>query len=100
MIHYYANFITAIIWGGAHLPFIMSFVLGAAALSKLVVAHDCPNADLHDLTEHWMERSDEEVPYGLRWFYCGGLGLALFFMGMSFLSLPSFVTSPLPQTQT
>lgn len=62
----------------------MSFVLGAAALSKLVLATDCPDADAHDLLELSEEKSEHEIPDGLRWFYCAGLGLALFCMGMLF----------------
>ena len=69
------------LWGAAHLPFIMSFVLGAAALSKLVLATDCSDTKLEDLTETYMARSDQEIPVGLRWFYCGGLGIALACMG-------------------
>jgi hypothetical protein len=60
----------------------MSFVLGGAALSKLVVAHDCHDTSLENLTEAYMEKSEAEVPIGLRWFYCAGFGLALFCMGM------------------
>jgi len=60
----------------------MSFVLGAAALSKLVVAVDCADTKLEDLTPTYMSRSDLEIPDGLRWFYCAGLGLALFSMGI------------------
>ncbi|KAH6670073.1 bacterial low temperature requirement A protein-domain-containing protein [Halenospora varia] len=76
------NVSSALIWGAVHLPFIMSYVLGAAALSKLVVAHDCPNADEHDLTEFYAHKSEGEIPMGLRWFYCAGLGIALFCMGI------------------
>lgn len=65
----------------------MSYVLGAAALSKLVIAHDCPNADAHHLTELWESRSLGEVHAGIRWFYCAGLGLALACMGESCKSL-------------
>lgn len=36
--------LTAMVWGTAHLPFVMSFVLGASALSKLVLATDCRDA--------------------------------------------------------
>lgn len=59
----------------------MSFVLGAAALSKLVLATDCPDADLEDLLELSIEKSEHEIPDGLRWFFCAGLGLALLCMG-------------------
>ena len=72
----------AIIWGGVHLPFIMSYVLGAAALSKLVLASDCSDADMHDLTPFYEEKSEDHLPAGLRWLYCVGLGLALLFMGV------------------
>ncbi|KAH8657000.1 bacterial low temperature requirement A protein-domain-containing protein [Tricladium varicosporioides] len=76
------NVNSALIWGAVHLPFIMSYVLGAAALSKLVVAHDCPDADEHNLTEFYAHKSEGEIPMGLRWFYCAGLGIALFCMGI------------------
>jgi hypothetical protein len=70
------------LWGAIHLPFVMSFVLGAAALSKLVLATDCPDADENDLLELSAEKSVHHIPDGLRWYYCVGLGLALFCMGM------------------
>lgn len=69
------------IWGYIHLPFIMSYVLGAAALSKLVLTTDCADTNLEDLLEISMEKSEHHIPDGLRWFYCVGLGLALFCMG-------------------
>lgn len=65
----------------------MAFVLGAAALSKIVLATDCPNALLESLTEFYVEKSEHEIPIGLRWFYCAGLGIALFCMGMIPLSI-------------
>jgi hypothetical protein len=68
-------------WGAVHTPFIMSFVLAAAALSKLVLATDCRDAKVEDLTETYMLRADPEIPIGLRWFYCAGLGIALGCMG-------------------
>jgi hypothetical protein len=70
------------LWSSVHLPFIMSYVLGAAALSKLVVAHDCANADPHDLTHFYEEKSEDHIPIGLRWFYCGGFAVALAGMGV------------------
>jgi hypothetical protein len=70
-------------WGTAHVPFIMSFVLAAAALSKLVLATDCSDTKLDDLTEAYMLKSEPEIPIGLRWFYCAGLGIALACMGKS-----------------
>lgn len=76
---------SAMIWTTVHLPFIMSFTLAAAALSKLVVATDCSNADAEDLTEFYQHKSENHIPTGLRWFYCAGLGIAL--LGMGIISL-------------
>jgi hypothetical protein len=70
-------------WSAVHIPFIMSFVLAAAALSKLVLATDCSDTKLEDLTETYMLKSEPEIPIGLRWFYCTGLGIALACMGKS-----------------
>jgi hypothetical protein len=55
----------------------MALGLAGAALSRLVVAHDCSNAhiyDLSDLITDYEERSVGKIPDGLRWFYCAGLG--------------------------
>ncbi len=71
-------------WAAFHLPFIMSFVLAAGALSRLVLATDCPGTNVEDLSEAYMLRSASEVPIGLRWFYCAGLGIALACMGNKF----------------
>lgn len=71
----------------AHLPFLLGYSLSAAALSRLVVAHDCQNANYEDLTEMYSAKSEEEISDGLRWFYCGGLGVALISMGMLNLDL-------------
>ncbi|KAF2097442.1 hypothetical protein NA57DRAFT_58029 [Rhizodiscina lignyota] len=76
---------SAMIWGSSHLPFTMAFVLAGAALSKLVLAHDNPNADPHDLFGSYEERSLPEISNGLRWYYCAGLAIAL--ACMSFISL-------------
>jgi hypothetical protein len=59
----------------------MSFVLGAAALSKLVLTTDCSDTNLEELLELSAAKSEHEIPIGLRWFYCAGLGLALLCMG-------------------
>ncbi|KAI9759129.1 MAG: hypothetical protein M4579_002576 [Chaenotheca gracillima] len=75
------HFFSATIWLSIHLPFIMSFVLAAGALSRLVLAHDCPDANLEDLAETSAIKSEEEVSMGLRWFYCGGISIALASMG-------------------
>ena len=55
----------------------MGYVLAASTLSRLVLAHDCVDADPHDLGEHYEQNSEPELSQGLRWFYCGGLGIAL-----------------------
>lgn len=55
----------------------MSYIISSAALSKLVVAEDCPNASAATLTSLYEEKSEAEVPLGLRLFYCLGLGFAL-----------------------
>lgn len=55
----------------------MGYVLASASLSKLVLAHDCGDSDTKSLGEHYIERSEEEIPVGLRWFYCAGLSVAL-----------------------
>ncbi|KAH7370721.1 bacterial low temperature requirement A protein-domain-containing protein [Rhexocercosporidium sp. MPI-PUGE-AT-0058] len=80
------NVASAMLWSSIHLPFIMSFVLAAGSLSKLVVATDCHDAELEDLTEFYQHKSEHEIPIGLRWFYCAGLGIALFCMGLISLS--------------
>jgi len=68
---------SALIWLTAHLPFIMGFALSGSALSKVVLAHDTKNADPHDLWEIYEGRSEEHISDGLRWFYCGGLAIAI-----------------------
>lgn len=77
---------TAILWQYIHIPFVMGYILAAAALSKLVVATDCVNAPLADLTAFYQHRSAPEVPLGLRLYYCAGLGVALLGMGAISLS--------------
>lgn len=63
-----------------HLPLIMSFVLSGGALARLVVADDCHDTDIEDLTDDFQARSAAVIKPGIRWFYCGGLGLSLIFM--------------------
>lgn len=75
------NVMSAMGWSSVHLPFVMSYVLAAGALSKLVVATDVPHLDSHDLTHFYEAKSEDHIPDGLRWFYCVGLGLALACMG-------------------
>lgn len=64
----------------------MGYVIAGASLSKLVLAHDCSDTDVETLGEVYLERSEPEVPIGLRWFYCGGLGVALLCMSKSPIS--------------
>lgn len=71
---------SSMIWIIIHLPFIMSYVLAGASLSRLVLAHDCMDADPETLTEAYMGRSEAEIEPFLRWFYSAGLGIALFCM--------------------
>lgn len=80
---------SAFAWTTAHLPFIMTFVLGGAGLSRLVIAPDSPNSHVDWLTETYRERSEhvrDHLPIGIRWFYCGGFGLALMFMAIISIS--------------
>ena len=63
----------------------MGYVLAGAALSRLVLATDCQDANIEDLTEAYLSKSKTEVPVGLRWFYCCGLGIAL--ISMSAISM-------------
>ena len=62
----------------------MAYVLAGAALSRLVLATDCRNANIDDLADTYVSRSESEVSSGLRWFYCAGLGVALLCMSMPF----------------
>ncbi|KAI9716559.1 MAG: hypothetical protein M1812_005290 [Candelaria pacifica] len=71
------HMISSFVWMSIHLPFIMGYVLAAAALAHLVIAHDCSNTDTHSLSEAYAGRSEGEISMGLRWFYCAGLGIAL-----------------------
>lgn len=68
----------------------MAYVLAGASLSRLVLATDCSDANAEDLTEVYMAIARPEVPVGLRWFYCAGLGIALLCMGMLTLLLSLF----------
>ena len=79
------HFMSSILWITAHLPFIMAYVLAGASLSRLVIATDCRDANPEDLTEAYALKSESEIPTGLRWFYCCGLGIAL--LSMSIISM-------------
>jgi hypothetical protein len=78
--------LSAFAWSMAHLPFIMAFVLAGGALARLVVAHDCPDTESERLTETYQDRSEAEIPTGIRWFYSAGLGTALLMMAVISLS--------------
>lgn len=73
---------SAFLWQNAHLTFIMGYILASAALSKLVVAADCPDAAAETLTEFYQHRSEDHVSMGLRFYYCTGLAVALLSMGL------------------
>jgi low temperature requirement protein LtrA len=79
------NVFSSLCWVTAHLPFLLGYSLAGASLSRLVVAHDSVHANVEDLTEVFMAKSVEHIEIGLRWFYCGGLGVALTSMGLSCL---------------
>lgn len=76
---------SSLVWGHAHLVFVMGIALGGGALSVLVVAVDTVGADFHDLEHVYAQRAElhgEHVEQGLRWYLCGGFGLALMGMGL------------------
>lgn len=77
---------SALLWNMAHLPFIMSFVLGGGALARLVVATDTPQSRLNHLTATYQARSEAEISAGIRWFYCAGFAIALAGMGLISIS--------------
>lgn len=64
----------------------MGYVLASASLSRLVLATDCRDANIEDLTEAYGAKSTPELNQGLRWYYCGGLSVALFSMSLISLS--------------
>ncbi|KAF4970931.1 hypothetical protein FSARC_2127 [Fusarium sarcochroum] len=76
------SMISSSVWHYAHLPFIMGYILASAGLSKLVLVADTPDANPEHLTDHYIERADGEIANGIRYFYCHGLAIALFFMGV------------------
>jgi len=77
---------SASLWVTAHIPFIMGYVLASASLSRLVLATDCRDANIEDLTEAYAAKSTPELNQGLIWYYCGGLSVALFSMSLISLS--------------
>ena len=78
------HWISSTVWITCHLPFVLAYVLAAATLSKLVIAHDCDNANIEDLGDTYQLRSVAEIDQGLRWYYCAGIASAL--MTMTLLS--------------
>lgn len=64
----------------AHLPFAMSYILASAALSKLVLATDVPNAHAENLGSHYAPLAEDHIKSGIRYFYCHGLAVALLCM--------------------
>ncbi|EME48450.1 hypothetical protein DOTSEDRAFT_161978 [Dothistroma septosporum NZE10] len=81
---------SALIWTFAHLPFILSFVLGGGGLAKLVIAYDTKSSHLEWLAERYQATAEEQhldhIPDGLRWYYCGGFGIALSCMALVSMS--------------
>ena len=73
------HYASAWVWIFGHLPFIMGYTLSATAMSKIVLAHDVSHSDEGSLEKPYDEESPEYVATGLRWFYCGGLCVALIF---------------------
>ncbi|KAL2061020.1 hypothetical protein VTL71DRAFT_9072 [Oculimacula yallundae] len=73
------HYVSAWIWIFGHLPFIMGYTLSATAMSKIVLAHDVSHSDEASLEKPYDEESPEHIAAGLRWFYCGGLCVALIF---------------------
>ena len=80
------HFLSSMVWITSHLPFIMAYVLAGAALSRLVLATDCDNANMEDLTSDYFSKSEPELSRGIRWFYCAGLGIALLSMALISIS--------------
>ena len=64
----------------------MSYILAAGALARIVLAHDCTNANPETLFESSRASSEAELSTGIRWFYSAGLGIALACMGIMALS--------------
>jgi low temperature requirement protein LtrA len=73
---------TSMLWTMSHLPFIMAYVLGGGALSRLVLAIDTPDSHLDALSKTYREKAEPDIAWGIRWFYCAGFGIALAFMGL------------------
>jgi Bacterial low temperature requirement A protein (LtrA) len=59
--------ISGMAWITVHLPFVLSYALAAATLSKLVLAHDCSDSNVEDLGEDYQGKSVAALEDGLRW---------------------------------
>ena len=78
------HWLSSTVWLTFHLPFVLSYTLAAATLSKLVLAHDSINSPIEDLGETYQLRSMADIHQGLRWYYCAGIASSL--MTMTLLS--------------
>lgn len=76
----------ATIWMSCHLPFLLGYSLSAGALSRLVLAHDCNDAEVESLTESYSKKSEADISPGLTWFYCAGMAITLISMVLISLS--------------
>jgi hypothetical protein len=76
------HWISSCVWVTAHLPFIMAYILAASTLTTLVLAHDSDDARVEWLGSHYVESSVASLDDAMRWFYCGGIGVALIFMAV------------------
>jgi low temperature requirement protein LtrA len=90
------HWLSSSLWVSAQIPFIMGYVLAAATLSQLVLAHDCADTNPETLGEDYVKRSASSILPGIRWYYCGGLGVAL--ISMSVISL-SHIHKRLPNAR-
>jgi hypothetical protein len=61
------HWVSSTAWIILHLPFVLSYALAAATLSKLVLAHDCKDANFEDLGEAFQGRIEAVLEDGLRW---------------------------------
>ncbi|GAB7350623.1 hypothetical protein MBLNU459_g1188t1 [Dothideomycetes sp. NU459] len=60
---------TSFAWSNVHLPFIMAFILASGALSRLVVATDCGDAEAEWLTEAFATRNQSRANNDQRLLY-------------------------------
>ncbi|KAF4969373.1 hypothetical protein FZEAL_10233 [Fusarium zealandicum] len=77
-----SSIISSTVWHYAHLPFIMGYILASAGLSKLVLTTDTAGTNPEQLSGHYVDRAEDEIANGIRYFYCHGLAVALLFMGL------------------